>query len=134
MVTGVHFSSVQGGIYALHPVSWKFQGRSSSASPVYAFLLQAVDGVTPLALCSRVVSQGPQQSRSSGGSDGVSLDIGSIPRHPSHLPNCDGVLCVQKYWSPLLRTENVSSFTSGVGQTTSLQLRMLCLLTRIFSF
>ena len=42
-----------------------FQGRSLSASSLHAYLPQTVDGVTSLALCLRVVSQGPQHFRSS---------------------------------------------------------------------
>ena len=73
--------------YALHPVSQKFpqsclsngsnvrviddgplssfQRRSSSASSVYASLLQAIDGVMFLALCPQVVPEGSQHFRSS---------------------------------------------------------------------
>ena len=42
-----------------------FRGRSSNASSFHAFLLQAIDGVMPLALCPQVVSQSPQHFRSS---------------------------------------------------------------------
>ena len=73
--------------YALHPISQKFpqrclrngskvrliddgplssfQGRSSSASSFNASLLQAINGVMPLALCPQVVSQASQRFRSS---------------------------------------------------------------------
>ena len=73
--------------YALHPVLQKFpqrclwngssvrpiddgllssfQGRSSSASSFHASLLQAIDGVMPLALCPQMVSQVSQHLRSS---------------------------------------------------------------------
>ena len=42
-----------------------FQGRSSSASSFNACLLQAIDGVMPLALCPQVVSQAPKHKLSS---------------------------------------------------------------------
>ena len=42
-----------------------FQGRSSSASSFNAFLLQAIDGVIPMASCPQVVSQASQHFRSS---------------------------------------------------------------------
>ena len=42
-----------------------FWERSSSASSFHASLLQAIDGVTSLALCPRVVSQVPQHFKSS---------------------------------------------------------------------
>ena len=88
------FSSVQDGIYvigkasiyALHAISQKFpqcclwnssnvrltdgplssfQERSSSASSFHTFLLQAIDGMTFLALCPQVVSQASQHFTSS---------------------------------------------------------------------
>ena len=40
-----------------------FEGRSSSASTFHASLLQAIDGVMPLALCQQLVSQAPQHFR-----------------------------------------------------------------------
>ena len=43
---------------------WSFQGRSSSASSFHASLLQAIDDVVTLALCSKLVSQVPQHFRS----------------------------------------------------------------------
>ena len=87
-------SSVQDGMYALrkspyvlHPISQKFpqhclwnsfdvhliddvplssfRGKLSSASSFNASLLQAVNGVTSLALCLQVVSQASQHFRSS---------------------------------------------------------------------
>ena len=42
-----------------------FQGGASSTSSFHASLLQAIDGVMPLALCPRVVSQALQHFRSS---------------------------------------------------------------------
>ena len=42
-----------------------FEGRSSSASQFHKYLLQAIDGVMSLALCSQVVSRAPQHFRSS---------------------------------------------------------------------
>ena len=42
-----------------------FQGRLSSASSFHVSLLQAIDGVMPLALCPQVVSQSPHHFRSS---------------------------------------------------------------------
>ena len=41
-----------------------FQGRSSSTSSFHASLLQVIDGVTSLALCSQVVSPASQYLRS----------------------------------------------------------------------
>ena len=42
-----------------------FRGRSPNASSFHAFLLQAIEGVMSLAFCPLVVSQTPQQFRSS---------------------------------------------------------------------
>ena len=42
-----------------------FKGRSSSASAFYASLLQAIDGVMPLALCPQGVSQASQHFKAS---------------------------------------------------------------------
>ena len=45
--------------------SLSFEGRSSSASPFYVPLLQAIDGVASLAFRPQVVFQAPQHFRSS---------------------------------------------------------------------
>ena len=47
-----------------HPFS-SSQGRSLSASSFHTSLLQAIDGVSSLALCPQVVSQAPQHFGSS---------------------------------------------------------------------
>ena len=68
-----------------------YDHHDQRASSFHASLLQAIDGVMPLALCPQVVSWAPQHFRSSG-----------------MQATCDGCFARQSIWSVIFRDSGIS--------------------------